>query len=133
MQRVLTESKADREYRETVEAFDRRDFDSFINNFFLAIHSRYDIEKPSVKRLIRRKLGIINQQEAEISKLKAEISKRDELLKRLAAEYTLMGKECEQEKMNEAAIANYEKALELYPNAMDAKRRLKKLKSSTKC
>lgn len=133
MQRAISESKADREYREAIEAFDRRDFDTFINNFFLAIHSRYDIEKPAAKRLIRRKLGIINIQQQEIKKLKAEISKRDEYLKRLAAEYTLMGKECEHEKMNEAAIANYEKALELYPNALDAKRRLKKLKTiSTK-
>ena len=30
--------------------------------------------------------------------------------------------------MNEAAIRNYEKALELYPDALDAKRRIKKLK-----
>ena len=31
--------------------------------------------------------------------------------------------------MPEAAIRNYEKALELYPDAGDAKRRLKKLQS----
>jgi hypothetical protein len=30
--------------------------------------------------------------------------------------------------MPEAAIRNYEKALELYPDAMEAKRRIKKLK-----
>ena len=39
-----------------------------------------------------------------------------------------MGKECEQENMTEAAIANYSKALELYPDALDAKRQLDKLK-----
>ena len=49
------------------------------------------------------------------------------MLKRLAAEYTLMGKECEHEHMPEAAAANYRKALELYPEAHEAKRRLKKL------
>jgi tetratricopeptide (TPR) repeat protein len=50
------------------------------------------------------------------------------MLKRLAAEYTIMGRECEHEHMIDAAIRNYEKALELYPDAGDAQRRLKKLK-----
>ena len=54
--------------------------------------------------------------------------KTDEKLRRLAAEYTLMGKECEHEHMTDAAIRNYEKALEVYPEANDARRRLKKLK-----
>ena len=127
MQKAISESKADKEYREAVEAFDRCDFDTFINNFFLAIHSRYDIEKPNAKRLIRRKLNKIVTQQAEIDRLKSEIEKRDEFLKRLAAEYTLMGKECEHEDMTDAAIANYTKALELYPDALDARRRLEKL------
>lgn len=128
MQRAINESKADKEYRMAVEAFDKCDFDDFLNNFFLAIHSRYDIEKPIAKRFIRRKLGIINSQKSEIKHLKEEIQKRDNYLKRLAAEYTIMGKECEQENMTEAAIANYSKALELYPDALDAKRQLDKLK-----
>ena len=49
-------------------------------------------------------------------------------MKRLAAEYTLMGRECEREQMIDAAIRNYEKAIELYPDAIDAKKRLKKLR-----
>ena len=57
----------------------------------------------------------------------AELASREELLKRLAVEYTLLGKECEQEHMKDAAIRNYQKALELYPEAPEAKRRLKKL------
>ena len=53
-------------------------------------------------------------------------------MKRLAAEYTIMGRECEHEHMTEAAIRNYEKALELYPDAMDAKKRLKRLQNLKK-
>ena len=93
----------------------------------MAIHSRYDIEKPAVQRYIRRKLGIISQQKQQIEELNAEITRREALLKRLAVEYTLLGKECEQEHMTDAAIRNYQKALELYPEAPEAKRRLKKL------
>ncbi len=124
---ALTESKADKEYHDAVSAFDRGDMEAFLNNFFLAIHSRYDIEKPHVKRLIRRKLNVINRQRAEIEQLREEHKQRDQLLKRLAAEYTLLGKECEREDMREAAINNYRKALELYPEAQEPKKRLKKL------
>lgn len=128
MRQAIFESKADKEYHDAVEAFDRRDFDAFLRNFFLAIHSRYDIEQPVVQRYIRRKLGIINQQQTHIETLEKEISRREDLLKRLAVEYTLLGKECEQEHMTEAAIRNYEKALELYPEAPEPQRRLKKLR-----
>lgn len=125
---VMQEGKADREYHDAIKAFDRGDFGTFLDNFIKAIHSRYDIEKPVAQRYIRRKLEIINKQKAEIEALKAEKKEREKTLKRLAAEYTLLGKECEQEHMTEAAIRNYEKALQLYPDAYDAERRLKKLK-----
>ena len=125
---ALKESAADKEYHDAAQAFDRGDFDTFLSAFFRAIHHRYDIEKPAAKRLIRRKLGIINTLRQENIELKKEMSRRDDLLKRLAAEYTLMGKECEREHMPEAAAANYRKALELYPDAKEAERRMKKLR-----
>lgn len=125
---ALKESAADKEYHDAAKAFDHGDFDTFLSAFFRAIHHRYDIEKPAAKRLIRRKLGIINTLRQENVELKKEMSRRDDLLKRLAAEYTLMGKECEREHMPEAAAANYRKALELYPDAKEAERRMKKLR-----
>ena len=124
---AMQEGKADREYHDAVKAFDQGDFERFLENFYKAIHSRYDIEKPHIRRFIRRKLEVINRQKAEIAELKEEIKQKNELLKRLAAEYTILGRECEHEHMTEAAIRNYEKALELYPDAGDARRRLKKL------
>ena len=135
---ALQEGKADREYHDAVTAFDRGDFKSFLDSFFKAIHLRYDIEKPHIRRYIRHKLEIINRQKREIERLKAdheaemaqlknELDAKREMLKRLAAEYTIMGRECEHEHMTEAAIRNYQKALELYPDAGDAQRRLKKL------
>ena len=136
--KALQEGKADREYRDAIRAFDKGDFGAFLDSFFKAIHSRYDIEKPHIKRYIRRKLEIINRQkraiieiqerdQKEIAKLREELYAKNEQLKRLAAEYTILGRECEREHMPEAAIRNYQKALELYPDAGDAKRRLKKL------
>ena len=132
MRQALNESKADQEYHEAINAFDRRDFDAFLKYFFMAIHSRYDLERPEVQRYIRRKLGIINLLHNEKQQLEEELRRHEELLKRLAVEYTLLGKECEAEHMTDAAIRNYEKALELYPAAPEPKRRLKKLKESSR-
>ena len=126
---AMQEGKADREYHDAVKAFDQGNFELFLENFYKAIHSRYDIEKPHIRRFIRRKLEVINRQKQEIEKLHKELDSKQELLKRLAAEYTSLGRECEREHMLEAAIRNYEKALELYPDAGDARRRLKKLQS----
>ncbi|PTL33035.1 hypothetical protein C7120_10595 [Prevotella sp. oral taxon 376] len=127
---ALRQSKADKEYFDAMTAFNRGDMQEALDKFFLAIHSRYDIEKPEVKRLLRRKLDVINRQKEEIRKLKAEARKKEEFLKRLAVEYVQMGRDCEKEDFLEAAIKNYEKALELYPGIPEAKRRLKKLRKS---
>ena len=131
---ALTQSKADKQNHDAAAAFDQGDMQGALDNFFLAIHSRYDIEKPSAKRLIRRKLGKVNSLIAENEQLREiirqkeeEKKKQEKFLKRLAAEYTLLGKECEKEGMSAAAIANYKKALELCPEHPEAKRRLKKL------
>ena len=93
----------------------------------MAIHSRYDIEKPSVVRYIRKKLNIINELKKQNDILTENIKKRDKFLKKLAVEYVLMGKECEAAHMKDAAIKNYQKALELYPSITEAKKKLDKL------
>ena len=127
---ALQESKADKQYNDAMTAFDKGDMQAAIDNFFLAIHSRYDIEKPAAKRLIRKKLNVINLLKQQLEEARAMEKQRAEQLKRLAAEYTLLGKESEKESMPQAAIRNYEKALELWPDLPEAKRKLKKLKKS---
>ena len=129
---ALTQSKADRQYHDAVKAYDKGDMQAALDNFFLAIHSRYDIEHPLAKRFIRKKLNKVNELQAENERLREVIKQKDEekkkqekFLKRLATEYVIMGKECEKEGMKEAAITNYKKALTLYPSHPEAKRRLK--------
>ena len=134
IQTALSQSKADRQYHDAAVAFDKGDMQGALDNFFLAIHSRYDIEKPLAKRFIRKKLNIVNQLKADNEHLKEIIRQKDEekrkqesFLKKLATEFTLLGKECEKEGMKAAAINNYKKALELWKEHPEAKRRLKKL------
>lgn len=125
--KALSESKADIEYRDSVEAFDRGDMEACLDNFFKAIHSRYDIEKPLPRRFMRKKLNIVNILRNENKMLKDKLNEQTDFLKKLAVEYVVLGKECEAENMVKAAIANYEKALKLCPNIPEAMRRLKKI------
>ena len=131
---ALIQSKADKQYHDASTAFDRGDMQRALDNFFLAIHSRYDIETPLAKRFIRKKLNKVNELQAENERLQEVIKQKDEekkkqekFLKKLAVEYNLLGKECEKEGMKTAAINNYKKALELWSDFPEAKRRLKKL------
>ena len=79
IEKALKQAQADVQYVEAVQHFDKGDFERFLEQFFLAIHSRYDIE------------------------------------------YYLMGNECIiQAHDSRAAIANYDKAIELNPSYTDA-------------
>lgn len=128
LDKALQQSKAEKQYHDAVTAFDQGNMQSALDNFFLAIHSRYEIEKPAAKRLIRRKLNLINTLKEENKRLRNEHKEKQNLLKRLAVEYVMMGKECEREGMKEAALRNYQKALELCPEHPEAIRRIKKIK-----
>ena len=125
---AIKEGKADMEYAEAMKSFERRDMQGCLDWFFKAIHSRYDIEKPAARRLLRRKLSQITQLEAEIERLKEEQRKKEDFLKKLSVEYVSLAKDCEKEGFRDAAIANYEKALQLCPDNVTAKRRLNILK-----
>ena len=119
--KALKQAKADIQYAQAVKAFDKGDFKEFLDQFFLAIHSRYDIEKPAIQRFIRKKLGIINQLKEENKALKEKMRNQQKALEKYAKEYYLMGNECiTQAHDAKAALANYEKAIELYPSYVDA-------------
>ena len=122
--RVLRQSKADKEYYDAARAWEEGDYGRFIDQFFLAIHSRYDIEKPASKRLFRLKLNHFNALREENERLKEALAAREKFLEKLATEYFVMGKECESEGLTAAAIKNYRKALELRPDYAKAQRRI---------
>ncbi|WP_321332976.1 tetratricopeptide repeat protein [uncultured Bacteroides sp.] len=121
IEKALKQAQADVEYVEATKAFDAGNFEEFLEQFFKAIHSRYDIEKPAIRRFIRKKLGIINQLKNENSKLKEQMATQKQSLQKYAREYYLMGNECITGAHDvRAALANYDKALELYPEYVEA-------------
>ncbi len=121
IEKALKQAQADVQYVEAVKQFDQGNFEGFLEQFFLAIHSRYDIEKPVIKRFIRKKLEIINRQKKENQRLREQLYVQRKNLEKYAREYYLMGNECiTQAHDSWAAIANYDKAIELNPSYTDA-------------
>lgn len=125
---ALAESKADAEYHAASQSLKEGNIKECLDHFFIAIHARYDIEKPAPRRLLQQKLHEIVALRDEVAQLKKERADQQKFLRRLATEYVIMGKDCEHEHLIEAAIANYEKALKVCPEHTEAKRRLKALK-----
>ncbi len=119
--RALKFARADVEYQASLKAFDEGKFDECLDHLFIAIHERYDLERPKVKRLIRHKLGIIHRLKRENEALRVQEAERAEQLRKLAREYYLMGNECMTLARDaRAALANYDKALQLDPKLTDA-------------
>lgn len=124
---ALKMAEADIEYKDAVEAYDKGDMDASLNHFFKAIHLRYDIEKPLVRRFLRKKLDVVNAKERNIGQLKyrieqmrKEMDRKDSQLAELSKEYVQMAEECVKIDSLDAAIANYDKAIKLNPMYADA-------------
>jgi cytochrome c-type biogenesis protein CcmH/NrfG len=121
VERALKLAQADVQYAEAVRQFEEGDMEACLDAFFKAIHSRYDIEKPLPRRLLRRKLGIVNQLREENRALKERMRQQERNLRKYAEEYLQLGNmSVTQAKSPKAALANYDKALELCPTLVDA-------------
>lgn len=119
--RAMKKAQADVQYVAAVKAFDKGNFAEFLDWFFKAIHSRYDIEKPIIQRFIRKKLSIITRLKEENQQLKEQMRQQKKQLEKYAKEYYLMGNACiTQAHDTRAALGNYNKAIELYPEYVDA-------------
>jgi tetratricopeptide (TPR) repeat protein len=125
---ALKLAEADIAYRDAAKMFDNGNFQDCLDLFFKAIHLRYDIEKPEIKRLIRKKLDTINEKGREIQRLKKLIDEQNKLLRKkesmlaeLAKEYVQMGQECINLNSFDAALANFDKALKLNSINTDAR------------
>lgn len=119
--KALKESDADYLYYQAINSFDEGDMESCLDHFFKAIHARYDIEKPLPRRFIRKKLGVVNKLKVKNEELKSRLHEQTQALKKYAKEYYLLGNECiTSYKDHRAALANFNKALELDPTYLDA-------------
>lgn len=124
---ALRRAEADIQYHDAVKAFDDCHFEEALEQLIRAMHSRYDIEKPWAKRLIRKKLSIITTQRDTIDSLtnrletmEAELKGKQRQLNKLAEEYVHLAEQSIEMDDASSAIANYTKALTLNPECVEA-------------
>jgi YD repeat-containing protein len=120
VERALKLAQADVQYAEAALQFDKGDMEACLEAFFKAIHSRYDIEKPLPRRLIRRKLSTLTALRAENQRLREEMRLQQLSLRKYAKEYYELGNMSLKAHSLKSALANYDKALELNPAYADA-------------
>lgn len=127
LDKALRLAQADVHYHDAAEAFDRCDFATCVDAFIAAMHARYDIEKPWARRLIRHKLGVITHQRDTISALRDRVEtletkarERQRTMDQLSAEYVKMAADCVAMNEPKAAHANFEKALRISPDNIEA-------------
>lgn len=87
IEKALKESDADYLYKQTVDLFDKDDFEASIETFFKAIRARYDIEKPLSKRFIRKKLNVIKELKDQNQLLISKMLEQRKALHKYAEEY----------------------------------------------
>lgn len=113
---ALSAAMADECYASAARAFDKGDFAQAAEKFCQAVTARNDLSLPQAPRLLARKMSVVSRLQKENEALRSQLSAQRTLLEHLAMEYVEMGEQCRLEGWDmEAALANFDKALTLYP------------------
>ncbi len=111
---ALQWAKADDAYQQASEEFDKGNYREAVKQFAEGLSSRNELKRPSVARLISRKLSVITSLKKEVEECHKTIEAHKKRFRELAREYVLMGNDCLQETMDYTpAIANFNKAISL--------------------
>ena len=136
---AMEQERANHLYRRAVHAFDNQEFEDCVNCFADAMKIRDNLQNPAVKRLISRKLNTFKQQARMIERLKQVIESQKKTLHELALEYVSLGDQAlalegsgvvEEgsvpygKRLDDitirSALANYNKALRIVPDCIEA-------------
>lgn len=111
---ALQWAKADDAYQQASDNYAQGNYRGAVSNFIEGVNSRNELNRPSVARLISRKLNVISSLKKEVEECHKTIEAHKQRFRELAREYVLMGNDCLQEAMDYTpAIANYNKAISL--------------------
>jgi len=136
----MEQERANQLYRRAVHAFDHHEFEDCVNYFAEAMKINDQLQDGAVKRLISKKLNIFNGQLRQIDRLQQVIESQKKMLHSLALEYAAMGDQAlsldeESGVVGEgsvsygkrlddiairSALANYNKALKIMPECIEA-------------
>lgn len=136
----LESSKADKLYIEAVKAFDNKDFRTCVDCFAEGMKGKNVLENPLFKRFISKKLSQNDELSQVVKTLEYKLQVQTKTLHNLALEYVQLGRQsleyasAEESEVSydgkklsslnsiavKSAIANYNKALELWEDCVDA-------------
>lgn len=115
--RALEQSRADGLYEKAARAWNEHKTGEAVEAFCAASALRNVTDKQSVVRLLRIKLSEIDRLRGEIMRLKESLESAHKNLDKVAAQYVALGQECSDEAWDHnAALDNYDRALEMSPN-----------------
>ena len=136
---AMEQERANQLYRRAVHSFENQEFEDCVNYFAEAMKIKDQLQSETVKRLISRKLNSFKKKAREIERLKEVIESQKKTLQSLALEYAALGDQAlsmdESRVVEEgsvpygkplddiairSALANYNKALRIMPECVDA-------------
>ena len=136
---AMEQERANQLYRRAIHAFDHHEYEDCVNYFADAMKIKDELQNEAVKRLISKKLNSFKRQLRTIERLKEVIESQKKTLHSLALEYVAMGDQAlaldESGVVGEgsvhygkrlddiairSALANYNKALRIMPDCIDA-------------
>ena len=136
---AMEQERANQLYRRAVHAFDNQEYEDCVNYFADAMRINDQLQNVAVKRLISRKLNAFKAQVRTIERLTQVIESQKKTLHELALEYVSMGDQAlsmDDSRVVEegsvpygkrlddiairSALANYNKALRIVPDCVDA-------------
>lgn len=113
--RAMESARADSLYYEASQAFEKGDTSRAVELFHEAITARNEFDKPEVRRLVARKLNVINRLREENERLRARVEQDSERFADIASDYLVLGNDCAEAGEYQGALANYRRALEYDP------------------
>lgn len=118
---ALERAKADDLYSQALDAIERDDAASAFELFISAMRLRNEIDNTVLMRFARMKLSRLSRYRSMVADLQQQVNDDKEKFEKLALEYVSMGDECRREGFDPTpALANYDKALSLYPDCAEA-------------
>lgn len=136
---AMNQERANQLYRRAIHAFDHGEYADCVNYFAEAMKIKDQLQNEAVKRLISRKLNSFKKCLAQIDRLEAIIESQKKTLQGLAMEFVAMGDQAMDmddsggvqegsvsygkpldDIAMRSALANYNKALRIMPDCVDA-------------
>ncbi len=113
---AIAQARVDAALASASQAFATGDMRRAVDSFATAAEARPSLlRSPSVRRLVALRLDIIRRLKEDAARAQELLEEARAQMRTLADEYVAMGRQCEEQNMAEAAMANYDKALRLCP------------------